>query len=262
MNKVKETPVIFVKLDEFERKMTIENYDDVVCLMRSLYNREFELVRSLPNIPNHEEKIVAYAKKDIGLQPVAKLQPILRSKEIIPLDEVEFFWTLGLSADSYIAFINLTSIGDVHKAISNPFQVFKSFSQLASKRAIVIHTHPSTINKVEPSEADIKFTKSLLYMAEHASINLEDHIILGKTSQYSFLQNDILDRLKIELKCEEMGIVKAVGTFQKELAKRDKEINKKDKELAKEREQRIEQDRKIAELLEIVNKLNGQKSTL
>jgi hypothetical protein len=199
--------ILCVKLDEFERKMTIKDYDDVVCLMRSLYSREFELVRTLPDVPNHSEEIVAYTKKYEGLQPVAKGRTILRSSEPIPLDKVEFMWTLGLSGDGYLAFVALTGMGDVHQVVANPFAIFKSFRNEFSNRAIVVHTHPSTIGKVEPSDADLKFTKKLMYSASNLAIALEDHIIIGKTSEYSFIQNDILGKLKVELDNEEKGIL-------------------------------------------------------
>jgi DNA repair protein RadC len=224
---------LYVKLDEFEREMTIENYQDVITLMRSLYNREFELVSGLPNVPNHEAKMVAYAQKYAGIHENSKRQPILRSQQPIALDQVEFMWTIGLSADCYIAFIALNAIGNVHSVTANPFEVFKNFAHKASNRAIVVHTHPNDIGPIKPNDQDLNFTKSLLYMAGHAQITLSDHVILSRTSHYSFVQEGMINRLRYILDNELKDSNELLSGFNQEKKEYENRIAQLEAELSK-----------------------------
>jgi hypothetical protein len=254
-------PTILVKLNEFEREMTLKNTGDVVDLMRKLYSRELEMVRTLPTIANHNQKIEDYTLKYEGLKMHSKRQSILREKNPIRLDKVEFMWTIGLSNDSYIAFIALTAIGGEQFVATNPFEVFKAFGQFNCYNAIVIHTHPSEMGQVRPSPQDMEFTKSLLYNAKHAYVTLVDHIILGINSFYSFRGHDKLTALQLELDNEVKGIKEIVKEYNEkksllsknkqelisELEKQDEKNKKLESELNSEREQRIEQDRKIAD---------------
>lgn len=187
-----------IKLNEFERKLHIKDYEAIEALMRSLHKREYAMVYSLPNIKNHNKKIEDYENSLVQYGKVSETaqgRKVLRSQEPIALDRVEFMWTIGLTSDAYIAFVALTGMGDVHRIVSNAFAIFKSFRNEFSARAIVVHTHPAAIGVPKPSPNDVKFTKSLLYAARNLSIQLHDHIILGPNNLYSFMQNDKMDYL-------------------------------------------------------------------
>jgi hypothetical protein len=246
----KENTSIYVKLNEFERNLAIKDYEKVIEVVRSLYGREFELVSRLPQVANHSEEVIAYNKKTEGLRDIAKGREVLRSVEPIPLHKVEFLWTIGLTADAYIAFVDLTAIGSIHRVVSNPFAVFRSFLNEASSRAIVIHTHPTSV-KVEPSEADLNFTKLLIYSSNRLGITLEDHIIIGRYGEYSFFQNDTLIELKLELDDElkdKNELSRATAEAKKE-AQKAIEVAQKAVEITEEKANKVkEQEVKIAGL--------------
>ncbi len=55
---------------------------------------------------------------------------------------------------------------------------------------IMIHNHPS--GNPEPSEADKAMTKKVLTGLEAIGVNLNDHIVLGDNSYFSFRENHLL----------------------------------------------------------------------
>jgi DNA repair protein RadC len=55
---------------------------------------------------------------------------------------------------------------------------------------VVAHNHPS--GTLKPSEADKILTKRIVQAGELLSLNLNDHIILTKSSYYSFRDEGLL----------------------------------------------------------------------
>lgn len=53
---------------------------------------------------------------------------------------------------------------------------------------VVVHNHPSGVP--EPSDADISYTKKVQAAAELMGIAFCDHVIIGRGSYYSFIEND------------------------------------------------------------------------
>lgn len=63
---------------------------------------------------------------------------------------------------------------------------------LKASALLVAHNHPS--DNVEPSAADIELTKKLASASALMGIALFDHIIIGKSSYFSFKNHGLLDK--------------------------------------------------------------------
>lgn len=83
-------------------------------------------------------------------------------------------------------------IGTINSATTHTREVFKEAYLLSASFIVCLHNHPS--NDVEPSKADILFTKALMKTGEIQGIPVIDHIIVGDNKYYSFYENqDILN---------------------------------------------------------------------
>lgn len=103
----------------------------------------------------------------------------------------EHFLTISLSGAHEILGINVTSVGTVNNAMIHPREVFTEAIRKQASAIIVCHNHPS--GNINPSRDDIETTKRLLESSEILGITLLDHIIINKTSYFSFREHKFLD---------------------------------------------------------------------
>ena len=78
----------------------------------------------------------------------------------------------------------VVAVGSTNACAARPAEVFSSSVMVRATGVIVIHNHPS--GQVEPSRADVDFTKKLLDGAATLEIKMIDHIIIGFEGFYSF----------------------------------------------------------------------------
>jgi DNA repair protein RadC len=101
-------------------------------------------------------------------------------------EKQENFYVLMLNNKNNIIKEELISKGVLDSAIIHPREVFKPAIKNSSARIILIHNHPSGDPK--PSEEDVKVTKQIKEASKFVSIELVDHIIVGREDYYSFKQ--------------------------------------------------------------------------
>ncbi|MGL5099786.1 MAG: JAB domain-containing protein, partial [Fusobacteriaceae bacterium] len=66
----------------------------------------------------------------------------------------------------------------------------KAFKNKA-KSVILAHNHPS--NNIRPSKSDIDVTRGMKEALNQVEIRLLDHIIIGKDSHFSFLEEGLIE---------------------------------------------------------------------
>lgn len=71
-----------------------------------------------------------------------------------------------------------------------PREVMRRALDLHACALILVHNHPS--GDPAPSEADITMTQSIKLVADALSITLHDHVIIGKSSEFSFASAGLL----------------------------------------------------------------------
>ena len=75
-------------------------------------------------------------------------------------------------------------IGGVRRSIAEPREILHYACHLMATSLIVVHNHPS--GEAYPSRNDIDFTQKIKRSCDDLGICLLDHLIVGKSSYYSF----------------------------------------------------------------------------
>ncbi len=105
-------------------------------------------------------------------------------------EDQEKFLTLFLNSKNEVLKEKIIFMGTANQSIVHPRDIFKEAILNNAVKIIAIHNHPS--GNVEPSKEDIKFTEKLKEAGELLSIPLIDHVIIGKNSYYSFLEQSLI----------------------------------------------------------------------
>ena len=96
----------------------------------------------------------------------------------------EEFRIIFLNSKLYVIGEEIQQRGTVDQVAIHPREVIKSAMMHGASAMILVHNHPSGI--VTPSKADMEITKRIKEAAEAVSIRLFDHLIISKSSVYSF----------------------------------------------------------------------------
>lgn len=94
------------------------------------------------------------------------------------------FRIIFLNSKLYVIGEEIQQRGTVDQVAIHPREVIKSAMMHGASAMILVHNHPSGI--VTPSKADMEITKRIKEAAEAVSIRLFDHLIISKSSVYSF----------------------------------------------------------------------------
>ena len=127
-----------------------------------------------------KEKELPYGVKRIN-EPelVAEL-----AGQILKDADREYLLVISVDARSKPLAVEIVSIGTVNASLAEPREIFKHSILNNAAGIILVHNHPSGI--VTPSKADIEITKRIREAGEAVSIRLFDHLIISKSSVYSF----------------------------------------------------------------------------
>lgn len=105
----------------------------------------------------------------------------------------EHLIVLSLDGANRLIQKRLISIGTLNASLVHPREVFADPITDRAASIIVIHNHPS--GTLEPSDADKQITLRLQEAGKLLGINLLDHVIVSKSGNYSFTDDN---RLKPE----------------------------------------------------------------
>lgn len=108
---------------------------------------------------------------------VAQLAELRQNKK-------EHFVVLYLNARKQLVYKETVSIGTLTANLVHPREVFEPALKCSAAEVVVAHNHPS--GDPEPSEDDRVITKKLKEAGAMMGIEVMDHIIIGKSSYFSF----------------------------------------------------------------------------
>ena len=134
-------------------------------------------------INNENEKI--HSPKDVA----EILRKILSVENEIDQDK-EHFWSVGLSSDNRIKYIELVTLGILNATVIAPREIFGMAISKRVRSIITVHNHPSDTSK--PSSADLKTIKQLSESGKLLDIPMLDHLIITKSSHWSAQENNII----------------------------------------------------------------------
>lgn len=91
----------------------------------------------------------------------------------------ECFQVLTLNAKNELIDRHLVSLGIVNASLVHPREVFRAVVIDSAIAVVLVHNHPS--GDPSPSGEDINLTKQLIKAAAIMGIEIQDHVIIGKT---------------------------------------------------------------------------------
>jgi DNA repair protein RadC len=110
-------------------------------------------------------------------------------KEKIGKEGKEHFAIMFFDARNKLIF-NDVSIGSISASIVHPREVFNNAVVKGASYIIIAHNHPS--GDPSPSLEDMATTKRLVEAGRILGISVQDHVVIGRTSYYSFAENNLL----------------------------------------------------------------------
>ncbi len=101
----------------------------------------------------------------------------------------EVFIVLYLNHQNEIIGYYKHSVGTINSAIIDVRLVFATALASLATSMVLAHNHPS--GSLKPSEADLKITDKIIDAGKLLDIKVLDHVILTKSSYYSFADEDM-----------------------------------------------------------------------
>ena len=103
----------------------------------------------------------------------------------------EEFWILLLSQRNTVLAQEKISQGGMSATIVDPKLIFSCALRHSASAIILFHNHPSGL--CNPSQEDILLTDKLVQGGKVMSIRVNDHIIVGDDTYYSFRDEGLMD---------------------------------------------------------------------
>lgn len=105
-------------------------------------------------------------------------------------EKKEKFFIVLLNTKQIIIREELISIGSLNFTIVHPREVFHTAIREAASSLVLIHNHPT--GDPQPSKEDLAVTKRLMEVGRVVGIEILDHIIIGDSCYYSFLEHKLI----------------------------------------------------------------------
>ena len=160
---------------------------------------EDEIVEKLLSLKGvGESKALAIAAAlELGRRKYSHLRAVIHSPEdLIPfvrnyaVSTKEHFLAVTLTGGHEIIQIHVISVGTLDKTLIHPRDIFSVAIKENAAAIIVCHNHPS--GNCNPSDEDIKTTRTLFEVSKIIGIHLLDHIIIDCNSYFSFMKSNLV----------------------------------------------------------------------
>ena len=105
---------------------------------------------------------------------------------------IEECWVILLNRANYLIKKQFISSGGLTTTLADPKVVFRAALDHQAAGIVLVHNHPS--GNPEPSARDIALTKKLIEGGKFLDITVLDHIIVARSSYFSFADDKLLFR--------------------------------------------------------------------
>ena len=136
-------------------------------------------------------KLVHELAQRIGLEPVARRAVISSWSALVAYVKValkhearEQFRVLFLDKKNQLIADEILNRGTVDHAPVYPREIVRRALELSSSAVILVHNHPS--GDPTPSAADVQMTKQVAEAGKTLSIQVHDHLVVGRDGTASF----------------------------------------------------------------------------
>lgn len=124
------------------------------------------------------------------VQPLRSLHDIVERLSDIRDKQQEYLVCLSLDGGQRLIAQRTITIGTLDSLLAHPREVFADAITDRAASIIVAHNHPS--GDSTPSQKDVGLTQQLAAAGQLLGVTLHDHIVLTKTSHFSFRQHHLL----------------------------------------------------------------------
>lgn len=121
---------------------------------------------------------------------LASTDDVLACLGFIRSKRQEYFVCLSLGSGGNLIARRTVTIGLLDVSLAHPREVFAGPLKDRAAAVVIAHNHPSGI--AEPSRQDIKVTQQLVAAGQLLGIAFRDHVIVTKTSHFSFREGGLL----------------------------------------------------------------------
>ena len=135
---------------------------------------ELQEIPGIGRVKSIELKAMVELAKRIEKAELARSEQIMSSQQV----------AIYLDTQNRIIQQKTVFIGGVRRSIAEPREILHYACHLMATSLIVVHNHPS--GEAYPSRNDIDFTQKIKRSCDDLGICLLDHLIVGKSTYYSF----------------------------------------------------------------------------
>ncbi len=122
--------------------------------------------------------------------PLHTQQDILNRLAEIRVKPQEHLLCMTLDGGQRLIALRIISVGTLDVVVAHPREVYADAIADRAASIVVAHNHPS--GDATPSPKDVSLTQQLAAAGQLLGIALHDHIIVTKTSHFSFNQHHLL----------------------------------------------------------------------
>ncbi len=166
----------------------------------SVFNASSEQLMALDGIGERSATLIKlihschvkyFEERMLSCDPVANPEDVVNfSKAHIGGRAEENLMTVFVNSKNKVRGYEIISEGTVDVAVVYPRKIITKALDRNSNGIIIVHNHPS--GDPEPSAEDISLTHSIKEAAKPMDIRVLDHIIVGSSGYFSFLDKGIL----------------------------------------------------------------------
>ena len=137
-----------------------------------------------------KENLKLELESNDNIQIKTKKQLINYLKNNIGFSKNESFKVLFLDSSNNIISFETLFTGTIDKSAIYPRKILERVLYHNARSIVFAHNHPS--GNTYPSRKDIELTSSMENFFKMVDVNIIDHIIIGKNSYFSFLEEGII----------------------------------------------------------------------
>lgn len=123
-------------------------------------------------------------------EPLLGIQDLLARVSDLRTKQQEYLVCLSLDGGQRLIAQRTITIGTLDTVIAHPREVFADAISDRAASIVIAHNHPS--GEAIPGQKDIQLTQQLTAAGQLLGISLRDHIIVTRTSYFSFRQHHLL----------------------------------------------------------------------
>nr|WP_293994922.1 DNA repair protein RadC [uncultured Fusobacterium sp.] len=171
---------------------TIENVlkakEEELLKIEGIGKSTISFLKLMGELPSIFYKNKIRESENISIKSKDNLIRFLREK--IAFEKIEKFFVLYLSSSNELLAYEEKSSGTIDRSSIYPREIYKDVIKYNAKAIIIAHNHPS--ENLKPSRSDLDITKELAEGLKNFDALLLEHIIITKTSYFSFLEEGLI----------------------------------------------------------------------